>query len=54
MEVIDFFRLGKPRALEIIEKVKTSVRNWRVVATKFNVPKAEQELKSKAFQRADN
>jgi serine/threonine-protein kinase HipA len=54
MEVIDFFRLSKPRALEIIEKVKTSVRNWRVVATKFNVPKAEQELKSKAFQRADN
>lgn len=53
MEVIDYFRLRKPRALKIIEKVKASVRNWRVVATKFNIPKAEQELKSKAFQRAD-
>jgi serine/threonine-protein kinase HipA len=53
MEVVDYFRLRKPRALKIIEKVKASVRNWRVVATKFNIPKAEQELKSKAFQRAD-
>ena len=31
MEVIDYFRLSKPRALEIIEKVKASVRDWRVV-----------------------
>ena len=53
MEVIDYFRLRKPRALKIIEKMKASVRNWRVVATKFNIPKAEQELMSKAFQRAD-
>lgn len=53
MEVITYFRLKEERALEIIEEVKSAVRNWRNVATKYGISNAEQELKSMAFSRAE-
>ncbi|CAG5083101.1 type II toxin-antitoxin system HipA family toxin [Parvicella tangerina] len=53
LEVCSYFRLNKNQAIEIIEGVKSAVRNWRNVATKYGISKAEQELKSMAFSRAD-
>ena len=52
MEVHEYFRLTKDRALHIIKEIRQSVQAWRKIATKMSVPKSEQELKSKAFQQA--
>ena len=50
LEVAEYFRLSKSRANQIIEEVTTSVKNWREIATKLGVSRAEQELKSNAFK----
>lgn len=52
MDVHPYFRLKEPRALEIINEVKTIVKNWESVAKKYSISKIEQEIKSKAFQLA--
>lgn len=53
LAVCPYFRLKENRANEIIEEVKSSVRNWRKIATRYGIPNAEQELKSRAFQHAE-
>ncbi|MDX2362057.1 MAG: HipA domain-containing protein [Crocinitomicaceae bacterium] len=53
MEVHEFFRLTEERANEIIEEVKSSVKNWKDVATKYGISRAEQELKALAFSRVE-
>lgn len=52
MEVHPFFRLTKSQAKEIISEIQTVVQTWRTVATKFGIPRAEQELKGSAFAKA--
>jgi serine/threonine-protein kinase HipA len=51
MEVLPYFRIKEIRGKEIIEEVKASVKNWRTVASKYGISKAEQELKARAFSR---
>jgi len=51
LEVADYFRLTNERGLKIIENIKKSVKNWRRVANKYQLPKSEQELMSKVFDR---
>ncbi len=53
LEVCHFFRLKEKRAIEIIEEVKSAVRNWKKIAAKYQISNTEQELKSKAFQQAE-
>lgn len=53
MEVREFFRLTEDRAHEIMEEVKASVRNWKDLAAKYGISRAEQELKAFAFSRVD-
>jgi len=53
LQVAEFFRLTKTRSLEIIEEVKAAVSNWRVVANKYGISRAEQELKALAFRMAE-
>ena len=53
MDVSEFFRLKENRAAEILEDVKSAVRSWRSVATKYGISRSEQELKAIAFQRAE-
>jgi len=53
LEVHEYFRLNRARADQIILKVKSSVRNWKKVAAKYNIPKSEQELKALAFSQAE-
>jgi serine/threonine-protein kinase HipA len=50
MEVAPFFRLAPARAHQILRQVAHSVCNWKAVAQKQGIPKAECELKSKAFR----
>jgi len=54
LEVCVYFRLSQKRANEIIEEVKSSVKNWRKIASKYGISNAEQELKSRAFQQSEN
>ena len=54
MEVSPFFRLREDRAREIKEEVKSAVRNWREIATKYGISRTEQETKAIAFQKAEN
>jgi len=51
LEVADYFRLNKEDALKIIENIKKSVTNWRSVANKYQLPRSEQELMAKVFER---
>ncbi|HHG84013.1 MAG TPA: type II toxin-antitoxin system HipA family toxin [Bacteroidetes bacterium] len=53
LEVHSFFRIKAENAVKIIEEVKSAVRAWRTVATGFEISRAEQALKSRAFQQAE-
>lgn len=53
MEVSEYFRLKESRAREIISEVKASINNWRDIAIKYGISRAEQELKAMAFIRAE-
>ena len=53
LEVCIYFRLSQKRAEEIIEEVKTSIKNWRKIASKYGISNTEQELKSRAFQQSE-
>ena len=50
MDVSDFFRLTEKRATEIMEEVLIAVGDWKVIANKYKISRAEQELKSLAFR----
>ncbi len=50
MDVREFFRLSEERATEIIREVTAAVRNWKKVATKYGISRAEQDLKALAFR----
>ncbi len=54
LDVCEFFRLEEDRAKEIIAEVKSAVRNWRGIATKYGISKSDQDIKAIAFQRAEN
>lgn len=51
LEVAGYFRVNKEDALKLIENIKKSVTNWRSVAIKYQLPKSEQELMAKVFER---
>jgi serine/threonine-protein kinase HipA len=51
LEVSGYFRLTKEDALKIIKDIKKSVKNWRSVANKNQLPRSEQELMAKVFER---
>lgn len=50
MEVAPFFRLSEKQALNILNDVKSSVSNWRKVAAKYGIARAEQEEMETAFR----
>jgi hypothetical protein len=49
MEIVAFFGLPEKRAVQIIEKVKTSIQNWKVIANNYKISKSEQAIMAKAF-----
>lgn len=51
MDVYAYFRLDEAKAHHIMEKVRSSVRNWKKEANKIGISRAEQELKARAFIR---
>ena len=53
LEVAPYFRLKTDRAIEIINQVKTSVRNWRKIAQKYGLSNLDCDLKAHAFSKAE-
>jgi len=51
LKVAEYFRLTNDYSLKIIEKIKESIINWRSVANKYQLPKSEQEIMAKVFER---
>ncbi|NOX85675.1 MAG: HipA domain-containing protein, partial [Chlorobi bacterium] len=51
IEVCEYFRLSESKALQIIDKVKNAVLNWKRVAQKYGISKTEQEIKALAFKQ---
>ncbi len=50
LEVIEYFRLDKKKASDIINNIKSVVSSWRDKANSYNITKSEQELMAKAFR----
>ncbi len=51
LEVVEYFRLDKGNGFKIIDRIRKAVSNWRRIADKYQLPKSEQELMAKAFNR---
>lgn len=49
IEVINFFQLSEATALQIKKEVLTSVKNWKSIALKIGIGRAEQQLMAHAF-----
>lgn len=49
IEVSEYFRIKKERAIQIIGEVKMMVSGWRIVADNYGLSRTEQELKASAF-----
>jgi len=51
LEVAGYFRLTNENALRIIKNIRKSVKTWRSVADKYQLPKTEQEFMARVFER---
>jgi serine/threonine-protein kinase HipA len=51
LEVAEYFRLTKESGLKIVDEIKKSIRKWRSVATIYQLPKSEQELMARVFDK---
>jgi serine/threonine-protein kinase HipA len=51
LEVAEYFRLTDEEAIRIIEDIRRSVKSWKSVANKHQLPRSEQELMAKVFER---
>ncbi|MCX6302424.1 MAG: HipA domain-containing protein [Bacteroidia bacterium] len=51
LEIAEYFRLNKESGVKIIEQIRKSVSRWRTAADKYKLPRSEQEIMSRAFDR---
>ena len=49
LSVAPYFRLNNTKAIQVIEQVTKSLENWKDVATKYRLSRAEQERMESAF-----
>lgn len=49
LSVAGYFRITETKAIQIVKKVSAAVSNWKKTASKYKIPKAEQERMSVAF-----
>ena len=53
LSVAPYFRLSDNRATELIEQIKKVVSGWRDIASKYKIPKSEQEMMRTAFRNVN-
>ena len=51
LEVIEFYRMDRERGLIIINRLRESVRRWRRIAERYQLPRSEQDRMAKVFER---
>jgi serine/threonine-protein kinase HipA len=51
LEVVEYFRLDNESGMKIIDRIRKAVSDWRRIANKYQLPKSEQELMAKVFER---
>lgn len=51
LKVVEYFRLDKEDGLIIIDRIRKAVSDWRGIANKYQLPKSEQEIMEKVFER---
>lgn len=51
LKVVEYFRLDKEDGLIIIDRIRKAVSDWRRIANKYQLPKSEQEIMAKVFER---
>lgn len=51
IKVVEYFRLDKDDGLLIIDHIRKVVSDWRRIANKYQLPKSEQEIMAKVFER---
>jgi serine/threonine-protein kinase HipA len=51
LKVVEYFRLDKDDGLIIINRIRKVVSDWRRIASKYQLPKSEQEIMAKVFNR---
>lgn len=50
MSVANYFRVDEEHSNEIIQKVKSAVKNWPTLASKLSIPSSEADLMKGAFR----
>ena len=50
LSITPYFGIKKDRAMAIVEQIKSVVAEWRKVATRYGIPKSEQDLVENAFR----
>ena len=50
LSITPYLGIKKDRAVAIIEQIKSVVAEWRKVATRYGIPKSEQDLVEDAFR----
>jgi serine/threonine-protein kinase HipA len=51
LKIVEYFRLGKDDGLIIIEHIRKALSDWRRIASKYQLPRSEQEIMAKVFER---
>jgi serine/threonine-protein kinase HipA len=51
LKVLEYFRLDKDDGLIVIDRIRKAVNDWRRIANKYQLPKSEQEIMAKVFER---
>ena len=50
LSVIDYFRLSKTKALNIVDLIKKSTSRWRIVAKEMGLARGEQDRMVVVFE----
>lgn len=50
LEVIDYFRIEKTKAVKVLKQIQEKISNWKSIASRYNISKAEQNSMAKAFK----
>jgi serine/threonine-protein kinase HipA len=51
LEVIEYFRMDRDSGIRIIGRLKETIRRWRKVAERHQLPGSEQDRMANAFER---
>jgi serine/threonine-protein kinase HipA len=50
LSIIDYFRLSKTKAMNIVDLIKKSTKRWRIVAKEIGLVRAEQDRMMVVFE----